>query len=292
MSEVTYEPEQSLTIAQRDQLMQDLDRDGFIILPFKLPAWMIEETERAMDRCVDETRKSDPQRMLFDRTNVVELDPIFRRLMMYKPALQLSYDCFGPQFVLGQDQYRIKYPGAGDGADRIDWHSDGPANFPEVDGRCALHTLRFGYMISDGRAPDCGGIDAIRGSHKKRVLHARRQLHWEPFQGYRPEDFTEDYVEIRGEAGTVYAFHNALWHRALANLSDKPRKLAYFQYTPTWMRPIQRNEPSHYDIQLYSAEERWLLSEPRPGMSWMYPTEVDNQRLARFSREAECGATQ
>lgn len=286
MSDRIYEQEPTLTIAERDQLMQELHRDGYIVLPHKLPQWMIEEADRVTERFVDETRKFEPQQTLFDRTNVVELDPIFRRVMMFTPALQLSYDCFGPQFILAQDQYRIKYPGAGGGENRIDWHSDGPANFPEVDGRCALHTLRFGYMISDGSAPDCGGIDVIPGSHKKPVLHARRNLHWEPFQGYRDEDFSQDLVEVRGEAGTIYAFHNATWHRALPNLSDKPRKVLYFQYTPTWMRPVQRNVPSHYDIQLYTAEERWLLGEPRPGMSWMYPTAEDNKRLARFSRDA------
>jgi len=285
MDELNYEPEHSLTVAERDQLMQDLDRDGYIVLPFKLPAWMIEEVNREIDRIVDEQRKFDPHKTAFNGMNIVERAPIFRRLMMYKPALQLGYDCFGPQFVLSQDQFWVQFcnpelPSA------VGWHSDGPANFPQIDGRCALHSLRFGYALSDNTAEDCGAIDVIRGSHKKRVLHARRNLHWEMECGNDEADFSQDLVQVRGEVGTIYAFHNALWHRALPNMTDQARKIAYFQYTPSWMRPHHRSDPSLRDLQFYTPEERWLLGEPRDLATWIHQTDHERNRLARFSREA------
>ncbi|HVF10284.1 MAG TPA: hypothetical protein VNA16_05755, partial [Abditibacteriaceae bacterium] len=86
MGEMTYEPEHSLTIAERDGLMQELDRDGFIVLPFKLPEWMIEEVNREIDRIVDEQRKFNPRQTAFNGMNIVERAPIFRRLLMFKPA--------------------------------------------------------------------------------------------------------------------------------------------------------------------------------------------------------------
>jgi len=266
--------------------MQDLDRDGFIVLPFKLPAWMIEEASREMDRIVDEQRKFNPQQTAFNGMNVVERAPIFRRLLMFKPALQLSYDCFGPQFVLSQDQFWVQFCNPEHPSSSVGWHSDGPVNFPQIDGHCALHSLRFGYTFSDNTAADCGAIDVIRGSHKKRVLHARRHLHWEPDWDAQEVDESQDLVQVRGEAGLIYAFHNALRHRALPNMTGQARKIAYFQYTPSWMRPHHRSDPSLHDLQFYTPEERWLLGEPRPLATWIHQTEHENQRLARFSREA------
>ena len=40
----------------------------------------------------------------FTQTNLVELDPVFRQLLTFRPALQLTYDCFGPMFHLTQDK--------------------------------------------------------------------------------------------------------------------------------------------------------------------------------------------
>ena len=42
-------------------------------------------------------------------TNIVELDPVFREFLMFKPVLQMCYDCFGPMFHLGQDKWTRKY---------------------------------------------------------------------------------------------------------------------------------------------------------------------------------------
>lgn len=281
------ELEHSLTIPERDELLQVLDRDGFVLLPQKLPAWMIEEANEFLDNVVREDRKVRPDETVFHRINIVEQHTVFRHILMYKPSLQLTYDCLGPEFVLSQDQVWIKTPENPEHPlGSVGWHSDGPANFPQVDGRCPMHTVRFGYMLSDALTDDTGAIDVIRGSHKKRVLHARDTLHWQPYTGARPEDFTQDLVRVRGEAGTIYAFHNAIWHSAQPNRSTTERRIAYFQYTPSWMRPHHRNDPTMYDLQTYTPEERWLLGEPRRANSWMVGDDLDHQRLARFSREA------
>jgi len=290
MSTPKYELEHSLTIAERDRLMEDLDRDGFIILPQTLPQWVIEETNQALDRIVADDRKFDPGRLVFSRTNIIELDPMFRWLMMYKPALQMTYDCLGPEFVLSQDKFMVKFQhnpeGPRSGA-AISWHSDGPGNFPMVDGRCPLHTLRFGFTLSDSTAEECGGIDLIRGSHKFRNLHARDTLHWQPNAKSREEDFTKGLVRLRVPMGAIYAFHNGLWHSAQPNRTSITRRIVYLQYTPAWMRPHHRADPTMHDLQAYTPEERWLLCEPRRPNSWMVGDAQDHSRLARFSRDAE-----
>ena len=280
--------EQSLTDAQRDQCLAAIDQDSFVILPITLPQEMIAAANAYIDRVCDQVGEAERAAAGFrgfSETNIVEMDPVFRRFLTYKPALQLSYDVFGPMFHLGQDKWTRKYRRA-DGGDpqAINWHSDGPLGFPEVDGRCPLHTLRFGYFISDATHDDSGTVEVIRGSHRKRVLHAQESIHWQPFDGHRQDDFVTDHVTVRGKAGTIFAFHNDIWHRALPNLSDIPRTIVYFQYCPTMIHPLHRDVPYPGDMSHFTAEERWLLGEPRLPNSWVIGTEIDKARMGRFRR--------
>jgi hypothetical protein len=284
MSAIHHDTEPSLSNLQRDQLLADLDRDGYIVLPCKLPPWVIDDANSFFARYVAERRKTEPCETQFYHYGAIQLDPVFRHLLVFKPAMQLCYDVFGPQFIMGQDKFEVQYPNPDHQLAGIPWHNDGPQSFPEVDGRQGFHTLRFGYMISDATAPDSGSLDVIRGSHKKPGLRARRSLVYEAVPPFREEDFTQDFVPIRGEAGTVYAFQNAIWHSAQRNCSSVTRKIVYLQYNNTWMRPAQLEQPSFYDLQSYTPEQRWLLNEPRPSVSYYHATESENQRLARFAR--------
>ena len=118
----------------------------------------------------------------------------------FKPACQLAYDVFGPMFHLGQDQWTRKLRGvdlpAGVTSDvAIEWHSvrlaaatmfpalisdrwmlrqDGrELGFPEMRspagsaaGNLPMHTLRFGYFLSDCSHERSGTVECIRGSHR------------------------------------------------------------------------------------------------------------------------------
>jgi hypothetical protein len=282
----TYESEPFLTDAQRDKLLQDLDRDGFFVLG-KMPDWMLNESLRVIDGFVEKRRMFEPDASYINYMNVVELDPIFRRMMMYKPMLQMAYDAFGPLFILQQDQFAVKWHDPKDpDATSVNWHVDAPENFPAVNGVVGLHTLRFGFLLSDATPKDSGYVEFIRGSHKKYSLAARRTLHWQPYAGNHPADFETDRVEMRVEAGTIVAFNTVTWHRALANRTANPRKIVYIQFCPTWMRPLNRVPPTTADLQRYTAEERWLLGEERPPADYVWPRPETVARMSRFARTA------
>lgn len=287
MSTFPNDSEPSLTNAQRDELLDDLDRDGYVVLPCKLPQWVIDDTSSFLDRYVHERRKPQPEETLFYHYDIIELDPIFRPLLVFKPAMQLCYDVFGPQFIMGQDKFEVQYPNPNHPIAGIPWHNDGPISFPEIDGRQPFHTLRFGFMISDATASNSGSLDVIKGSHKKTLLRPRRGLRYEGVPPLRDADYETDFVQVRGEAGTVYAFQNAIQHSAQQNSSDVVRKIVYLQYCNAWMRPFHREQPSHYELLSYTPEQRWLLNEPRPPVSYYGATDSENQRLARFARTAE-----
>ncbi|MBZ0291612.1 MAG: phytanoyl-CoA dioxygenase family protein [Anaerolineae bacterium] len=277
-----------LTNDERDQLNAQLARDGFAVLPHKLPADLANDVIGAIDRITAEQRQSNRSVQSVKLHNCVDHDPAFRRLMMYEPALQLAYDAFGPMFHLNQSNFISRVQEADqdaakkDFAASIDWHADGPRPglFPRVDGMMGLHYLKFGYFLTDLTHGTGGALQVIRGTHRHEELDGNKK-------NFNVADYADDLVEFNVEAGTVVVFHQALWHAAMPNQSEVERKNVYISYCPTWMRPVDRDFPAAADLENLSAEERWLLGEPRPAMRWWIPQGDDASRMARFARKPE-----
>src|SRR5690242_7174784 len=88
-----------LSDQQRDQLAAELDREGFVVLPDRLPVRLLERVLAANRRLAGERLKS-PERESLKLHDCVSLDPAYRELMMYPPALQLAHDALGPCYHL------------------------------------------------------------------------------------------------------------------------------------------------------------------------------------------------
>lgn len=286
-----------LSDAQRDELMAALDRDGYFILPMKLPEPMLRDALTAIDALAHEQLEAADRDGASSRPtsvkmqNCVDLSPAFRALMMFEPALQLAYDAFGPMFHLNQSNFVYRGRDSGTGDDFVNasgWHADGPRPglFPRVNGAMGLHYLKFGYFLSDIPAEGGSPLSIVRGSHQRDERDGR------PLDAFDINDYAADVVELRVAAGTVVAFHQAQWHAAAANTSDVVRKNVYISYCPTWMRPVDRADPAAQDLEGLSAEERWLLGEPRDHpLRWWLPGGEDLQRMARFARDGARSGT-
>ncbi len=297
----------SLSDEHRDECLTRLNEDGFSVLPVKLPENLLDRIVHFVDTYIDRVRNYEPDlanaseaRYVYMRDTMVEDDPAWRELMMFKPALQLCHDVFGPMFHLSQDMWRVYYadPNAPRQSILEGWHSDGPRVLPILeDGRCPLYFLRFGYLLADTTNDDDGTVEYIRGSHRRPCFDARslpgqrnRRLGNHTF--YTPEkqcqlDFETDRMALRGKAGTVFVLQNAVWHRTLAHRSNRPRAISYFQYSLTMLRPLRRQAPYEGDMSHLSSEERWLLGEPRPGESWIEGGPHDWMRMGRFGRDID-----
>lgn len=106
--------EQRLSDLQRDECLAALDRDSYAVLPVKLPQDMIDRAQAHIDGfCADESMylaantsyRADDPRLFgqgFHSTNIIETNAVFREFLVFKPAMQLCYDVFGPMFHLGQ----------------------------------------------------------------------------------------------------------------------------------------------------------------------------------------------
>jgi hypothetical protein len=299
--------ELSLTDDQRDECLGKLNEDGFFILPVKLPEELLGRMVNFIDTYIDRVRNYEPNlgsasnaQYYYTRDSMVEDDPVWRELMMFKPALQLCHDVFGPMFHLSQDMWRIIYtnPHAPAQPDTDGWHSDGPRVLPILeDGRCPLYYLRFGYLLTDTTKDDDGTVEFVRGSHKRQCFDDRplpgqrnKRLGNPDIYTQRDEgklDFDTGRVTVREKAGTIVAFQNSLWHRTVENKSNRPRGISYFQYCLTMLRPQHRNVPYVGDMSHLTPEERWLLGEPRPATSWIEGGPNDWMRMGRFGRDVD-----
>jgi hypothetical protein len=93
------------------------------------------------------------------------------------------------------------------------WHQDGPAydKYNNLAQPTPFVQLRLAYMLTDCLDPDQGGLAIIPGSHKA--------------AGAPPDDVLEMdrvSVPVLGKAGSVFAFHNGLWHGGIENKTDSP----------------------------------------------------------------------
>jgi ectoine hydroxylase-related dioxygenase (phytanoyl-CoA dioxygenase family) len=298
------EPITRLTDVQRDELMATLQRDGFVVLPGLLPEALRLRAIEAIDRLAGERRTSKtafdingfavkgdaagPVRRSVKIGNIVDVDPVFREVMTYEPALQLAYDCFGPMFHLCQSNLvsRPRDEVVNDFVGSSPWHADGPrpALFPKIHGAMGLHYLKFGYFFTDLTHGNGGSLQVVRGSHLRPELDGNRET-------FRIENYAEDLVQIDCPAGSVIAFNQAQWHAAPPNTSNIERKNCYISYCPTWMRPLDREFPTEAALAGASPEERWLLGEPRTAIRWWLPSDEDVKRMSRFSRDADRAKT-
>ena len=279
MQTVTAEPQ--LTLTERDQLVADFERDGYVIMPGKLPVDLMARVTAAIDRISAERRAAEPGLKGVKLQGCVDHDAAFRELMCYQPALELAHDLLGPMFHLCQSNFVSRPAINGEkgtyGADHIGWHADGPRPglFPRVDGAMGLHYLKFGYFLTDvneGGSP----LEIIRGSHRKDELCKN---------GFDPRSCGNDHVTLTCEAGTVVAFHQAQWHAAGPVTNGEERKNVYISYCPTWMKPLDRHLPGPGDNGHYDPVTSWLLHEWRDDpVRWWLPSQEDGQRLAAYAR--------
>lgn len=276
-----------LADAERDHLMAQLARDGYCVLPDRLPGELNARCAAAVDRLAWEQRRTagDGESRAVKLMNIVDRDPAFRELMRYEPALQLAHDAFGSMFHLCQSNLVARPDDGTTSSDFLTsapWHADGPrpSGFPRVGNAVGLHYLKFGYFFTDLRHGDGGSLQVIRGSH------LRPELDGIPHGDFRSETYASDLVRFDCAPGTVVAFHQAQWHAAPPNRSPVERRNAYVSYCPTWMRPFDR-EPLPPGVgQDLAPVERWLLGEHRPAARWWLPSGEDTQRLAAYGRDS------
>lgn len=161
--------------------------------------------------------------------NTIELDPIFRDMLLREPILSLAEAIVGENCKFcGQNVLR-NLPGLS-----IDtWHVDGSVHFPVTeemprhDPRLRMPVMWFTVQmaLNDIDTLEEGPTQYVRGSHYS-GRHPNDQENPE-FEGNKP-------VSIFCKAGDIYLQDPQCWHRGAPNLSNKTRYIIQSQYAAYW----------------------------------------------------------
>ncbi len=264
-------------------IVEQLHRDGFAHIPGVLTS----EEVSALRAKTDELF-ADP--VLFDRTNpeladpryiqlgrhqesgeelpfilrnTIELDPIFRDMLLREPILSIAEAVVGgdPKFC-GQNVLR-NLPGVA----IEQWHVDGQVHFPLPENvsrhnpRIRMPVMWFTVQmtLTDITSMEQGPTQYVPGSHYS-GRNPNDQVHPE-FEGRGP-------VSIFCKAGDIYLQDPQCWHRGAPNLSNETRYILQSQYAAQWAywRFSLCNRVPVPENALHTASDRLLslLGRSRP----------------------------
>ncbi len=235
--------------AETQEIVDALHRDGFVHVPGVLEPDEIsalkERTDALLDdpvlaarenpdlsdiRYVQTKAHSETGEILpFILRNTIELDSIFRDMLLREPILSLAEAIVGPDCKFcGQNVLRNS---AGVAIEK--WHCDGAVHFPVPDDvprhdpRIRPPVLWFTVQmaLSDIETDEHGPTQYVPGSH---------------FSGREPNN--QDHPEFEGKgpvsvfckAGDIYFQDPQCWHRGAPNTSDRTRYLIQSQYAVNW----------------------------------------------------------
>ena len=231
------------------EIAEQFFRDGFVYLPgvlteSEVTALREKSNELFADPQLMETTNPDladvryiqmgghtesGETLPFILRNTIELDSIFRDMLLREPILSLAEAIVGENCKFcGQNVLR-NLPGLS-----IDtWHVDGSVHFPVTeemprhDPRLRMPVMWFTVQmaLSDIDTIEEGPTQYVPGSHYS-GRHPNDQDNPE-FEGNKP-------VSIFCKAGDIYLQDPQCWHRGAPNRSNKTRYIIQSQYAAYW----------------------------------------------------------
>ncbi len=266
------------------QIVDAFHRDGFALIPGVLEPDEMEALRGKIDELLDDpglAERENPHRgdkryaqlmphsasgkkLPFILRNTIDLDAIFRDMLIRQPILGLAEATVGPDCMFcGQNVLRSQ---SGLAIER--WHVDGTVQFPVPEGvprhdpriRPPVLWLTVQVALSDIETIEHGPTQYVPGSHCS-GRKPNSQEHPD-FEGRGP-------VSIFCKAGDIYLHDPQCWHRGAPNTSNRTRYLIQSQYAAQWAyrRFNWLNRVSVPEDDLRTASERLLqvLGRNRPG---------------------------
>ncbi|MCZ6681407.1 MAG: phytanoyl-CoA dioxygenase family protein [Candidatus Poribacteria bacterium] len=268
------------------QIVQHFYRDGFVHIPGVLTPEEVSALRDKTDELFadpDLAERTNPeladtryiqlgqheasgQELPFILRNTIEVDRIFRDMLLREPILSLAEGVVGTDCKFcGQNVLR-NLPGLS--IDR--WHVDGqvhfplPDNVPRHDPRIRMPVMWFTVQmaLTDIESIEQGPTQYVPGSH---------------YSGRNPNDQANPEFEGRGpisvfcKAGDIYLQDPQCWHRGAPNRSNRTRYILQSQYAARWAywRFSLCNRVPVPDNALQTASDRLLnlLGRSRPNSS-------------------------
>lgn len=211
------------------------ETNGYLVIENALTPDELERVRASADRAeaiwrADKTRKGRRGPNLEQIQAIIEYDDIFLDLMEHPKVFPLIREILGADISMVDNDYFITPPRQ---TTHAHWHRDEALPGAHHPGSTLM--VKAFWLLSDV-PPRGGGTAILPGSHRT------------------PNDFplakVADPADLPGAvrmehaAGTAYFFHGHIYHAALHNESDQPRRVLIFNYGHFWMKPWQGYEPS------------------------------------------------
>lgn len=193
----------------------------------------------------------------------IEYGPALRELLWHPKTFPIVREILGDDVSMIDNSYYITP--AHTLHTHADWHHD--VGLPGVFHPLSVMMVKVFFLLSDVNA-DSGGTAMIPGSHRL------------------PMDFTfprvsdpknmPGAVQMRGAAGTAYLFNGRVYHAAVNNDSDRPRKVLIYNYGHHWMKIWPGHEPSQ-KLQDWATKTGDPVKMQLLGMGPAYATSLRDQ---------------
>ncbi|HLK63982.1 MAG TPA: phytanoyl-CoA dioxygenase family protein [Bryobacteraceae bacterium] len=217
-----------------DSDRQQLDREGFLVLPGLMSPELLAALRRRVDELFEqegaqagsEFKQEPGARRL---ANLVNKGRVFEDVILTAPVLDAMAHLLGPKFKLSSLNVRSTDPHS---PSDQPLHVDSGA-VPDGQGYWVANSV---WMLDDF-TPENGATRIVPGSHL--------------WQQAPPPGMYEAHPQqqlVLGKAGTVVVMNAHMWHGGTANRTAAPRRAMHVYYT-RWDKPQQQ-----YQKALLSAE--------------------------------------
>ena len=209
-------------------IAHSLAENGFAVIPGILSRDEAESVRNCLWRAAEESeRRGVPTRNVGidpnDRNvrvfNLIDIDPVFRKLIAHPLAVEIVRSVLGESFLISNFSANIALPGS----QSMVMHSDQAVVIPEP--WLAPWAINIIWCLTDVHA-DNGATLYLPGSHRI------------PRAAEVPADARVRMRPFEAKAGSVIAMEGRLWHTSGANVTkNEERALLFGYYTKDFIRP-------------------------------------------------------
>jgi len=161
----------------------------------------------------------------------INYGPAMRDLLWHPKTFPVVREILGEDVSMIDNSYYITPPHTPH--THADWHHD--VGLPGVYHPLSVMMVKVFFLLSDVNA-DSGGTAMVPGSH-------RLPMDFKFPEVRNPKDMPGA-VQMSGKAGTAYLFNGRVYHAAVNNTSDNPRKVLIYNYGHHWMKIWPGYDPS------------------------------------------------
>lgn len=244
-------------------------RDGFMVLPERLPEAVTDGLEQAFDKVWAAERAARGVGEL-DKLNMYDFlgrDERFLDMIDWPDSFPKVVDILGWNIQV-YHTHMIISPGAGQGAEpgRRGWHQDSDRLNRELETRPQPRvSLKVAFFLTDCSVRGRGNFGAVPGSHLSDPPVDPERRHLDP----------PGATEVLVPRGGMVLFDRRIWHTGTENYADFPRKVLFYGYSYRWLRPRDDMTVEHY-LQRSDPIRRQLLGAgPSGGHGYTSPKPED-----------------